>query len=122
MGAETVTMVFDLSGEDKKPVARLEVVMRFAHLLEDLRALNWWQSDDVYLVDDTGRVLARGAEARPLGGRLGSSGDAFQLKVLTEVLAKNSGTVLGPGHPAKERGGVLPPEQSPLVFGAFRPR
>ena len=119
VGAETVTMVFDLSGEDKKPVARLEVVMRFAHLLEDLRALNWWQSDDVYLVDDTGRVLARGAEAHPLGGRLGASGDAFQLKVLTEVLAKNSGTALGPGHPAEEVAGFYHLGRAPWSLVLF---
>ncbi|MBU1276348.1 MAG: HAMP domain-containing protein [Proteobacteria bacterium] len=113
VGAETVTLIFDLSNEDKRPVARLEVVMRFAHLLEDLRALNWWQSDNVYLVENTGRVLARGAEAHPLGGRLGASGDAFQLKVLTEVLSKNSGTILGPGHPAREVAGFYHLSRAP---------
>jgi len=105
VGAETVTLTFDLSDEDKQPVARLEVVMRFPHLLEDLRALNWWKSDDVYLVDNTGRVLARGAEAIPLGGRLGGSGDAFQIKLLTELLSKTSGTIMGPGVPVKEVAG-----------------
>jgi len=105
VGAETVTLTFELSDEAKQPVARLEVVMRFSHLLEDLRALNWWKSDDVYLVDNTGRVLARGAEAIPLGGRLGGSGDAFQIKLLTELLAKTSGTVMGPGVPPKEVAG-----------------
>ncbi|MCF8041856.1 MAG: HAMP domain-containing protein [Desulfarculaceae bacterium] len=113
VGAETVTLTFDLSDEEKRPVARLEVVMRFAHLLEDLRALNWWQSDDVYLVDNTGRVLARGAEAIPLGGRLGGSGDAFQVKLLTEVLAKTSGTILGPGVPVKEVAGFYHLSRAP---------
>lgn len=119
VGAETVTLIFDLSDEDKRPVARLEVVMRFAHLLEDLKALNWWQSDNVYLVDNTGRVLARGAEAIPLGGRLGGSGDAFQLKVLTEVLAKNSGTVMGPGHPAEEVAGFYRLSRAPWSLVMF---
>lgn len=119
VGAETVTLIFDLSDEDKHPVARLEVVVSFAHLLEGLKALNWWQSDDVYLVDKTGRVLAQGAEARPLGGRLGGSGDAFQVKVLTEVLAKNSGTVLGPGHPAEEVAGFYRLGRAPWSLVLF---
>jgi class 3 adenylate cyclase len=120
-GAETVTMVFDLGGEDKKPVARLEVVMRFSHLLEDLRALNWWKSDDVYLVDNTGRVLARGAEAIPLGGRLGGSGDAFQIKLLTELLAKTSGTIMGPGVPAKEVAGFYHLSRAPWSLVMIAP-
>ncbi len=118
-GQETVTMVFDLTGEDKKPVARLEVVVRFAHLMEDLRALNWWQSDNVYLVDHSGRVLAKGAEAAPLAGRLGASGDPFQRKVLAALLAKNSGTVLGQGHPAEEVAGFYRLSRAPWTLVLF---
>ncbi len=112
-GAETVSEIFDLSDENKHPVGRLEVVLRFSHLLEDLRAIGWWRSDNVYLVDHTGRVLARGAEARPLGGRLGGSGDAFQIALLTELLAKPSGTILGPGVPVKEVAGFYRLSRAP---------
>ncbi|MCB2228148.1 MAG: HAMP domain-containing protein [Desulfarculaceae bacterium] len=115
-GRETVTMVFDLVSEDKKPMARLEIVVRFAHLLEDLNALNWWRSDNVYLVDRTGRVLARGAEAVPLGGSLGSGGDAFRLDVLSALLTHNKGTVMSGGHPAKEVAGFYRLSRAPWTL------
>jgi class 3 adenylate cyclase len=118
-GQQTVTMVFDLIGEGKKPVARLQIVMRFAYLLEDLKALNWWQSDNVYLVDNTGRILAQGAKAAPIAGRLGVSGDPFRLKVLSEMLSKNSGTVMGPGHPAKEVAGFFRLARAPWSLVLF---
>ncbi|MCF8033370.1 MAG: HAMP domain-containing protein [Desulfarculaceae bacterium] len=118
-GQETVTMVFDLESQDKKPVARLEVVVSFAHLMEDLRALNWWQSDNVYLVDSTGRVLAHGAEAVPLGERLGAPNDPFRLKVLSALLAKDKGTVMGSGHPAKEVAGFYRLSRAPWTLVLF---
>ena len=118
-GRQTVTMVFDLTGEDKKPVARLEIVVSFAHLLEDLRALDWWRSDNVYLVDETGRVLAKGAEAAPLAGRLGASGDPFRIEVLSAMLAKPSGTVLGSGHPAQEVAGFYRLSRAPWSLVLF---
>ena len=118
-GRETVTMVFDLVDTDKKPVARLEIVIRFAHLMEDLKALNWWQSDNVYLVDRTGRVLAHGAEAVPLGGSLGSGGDAFRLDVLSALLARNKGTVMSGGHPAEEVAGFYRLSRAPWTLVLF---
>ncbi|NIR12423.1 MAG: hypothetical protein GWN86_00085, partial [Desulfobacterales bacterium] len=58
-GEETVSMISALEDEDGTKVGELKVTMRFEYLMQDIRALGWWQSDLAYLVDQSGRYLAK---------------------------------------------------------------
>jgi hypothetical protein len=58
-GEETVSLNSTLEDEDGAKVGELKVSVRFEYLMQDLRALGWWQSDLAYLVDTSGRYLAK---------------------------------------------------------------
>lgn len=119
-GQRTATLVFDLSGADGKPAGRLEVVMRFGYLLQGLEVFSKWKSDKSFLVGKTGKVLAQGGDSKRID-RLGENGDAFELKVLEDLLTKPAGTVLGPGHPADEVAGFYSLKQAPWALVLFAP-
>jgi len=62
-GQETVSLVSVLKDRSEKAVGRLEVVVRFDYLMEDIMKIGWWQSDTACLVDESGTCLA---DAEPL--------------------------------------------------------
>ena len=60
-GQSTVAMVFELLDQNGASQGRLVLHIRFDYLLEHIKALKWWKSDSVFLVDHTGRILAQAA-------------------------------------------------------------
>ncbi len=59
---KTVALVSDLKYETGRTVGKLEVVLNFDYLIDTILASGWWQSDQAYLVDDSGKILS---SARP---------------------------------------------------------
>ena len=100
-GQSTVSMVFELLGEGGVAQGRLNLTIKFDYLLEHIKALAWWKSDAVFLVDETGRILAQGTGIKEKRKRLGEGNDPLEIETLRAISRKNSGTLLGPGHPAE---------------------
>ena len=50
----TISLVSDLKSEIGRTVGKLEVVLRFDYLIDTILASGWWQSDQAYLVDESG--------------------------------------------------------------------
>ena len=120
-GEETVSLISTLEDENGSKVGELKVTMRFEYLMQDIRALGWWQSDLAYLVDTSGRYLAK-SEATARGQvRLGENNDALELAILEEMQEKTFGTILGPGHPPEKVGGFHRIKEAPWTMVLFAP-
>ena len=99
---ETVSIISELHDADGKEIGKLEVVIRFDYLLENLGATGWWQSHRAFLVDNTGRVLVC---TDPDRSQLGENDDPLELATLEAIKEQTSGTILGQGHPPSEVSG-----------------
>ncbi len=104
-GRETVDLVSELKEESGKVIGKLTVSIRFDSLMQGMISLGWWQSDMACLVDYEGNYLAHTASYMKKRTRLGEDGNEFELRILRDILAKPSGTVMGPGYPSWEVAG-----------------
>ncbi len=120
-GEETVSLISKLEDEDGTKVGELKVTMRFEYLMQDIRTFGWWQSDTAYLVDTSGRYLAKSEATRKGRTRLGETDDSLELAILKEMQEKPFGTILGPGHPPEKVGGFYRIEQAPWTMLLFAP-
>jgi sigma-B regulation protein RsbU (phosphoserine phosphatase) len=99
---ETVSFMSELLDTEGDVVGRLEVVVLFDYLLENLGSTGWWQSNRAFLLDNTGRVLVC---TDPDRKQLGEYDDPLELATLKMMQADSSGTILGVGHPPEEVSG-----------------
>ena len=120
-GEKTVSLISALEDEDGTQVGELKVTLRFEYLMQDMRALGWWQSDLAYLVDNSGRYLAKSEATEKGYVRLGEDNDPVELAVLKEMQEKPFGTILGPGHPPEKVGGFYRIKQAPWTVVLFAP-
>ncbi|MGD9076331.1 MAG: adenylate/guanylate cyclase domain-containing protein [Desulfobacteraceae bacterium] len=120
-GEETVSLISTLEDQDGAKVGELKVTMRFEYLMQDIRALGWWQSDLAYLVDTSGRYLAKSEATEKGHVRLGENNDALELAILEQMQEKPFGTILGPGHPPEKVGGFYRIKQAPWTMVIFAP-
>jgi adenylate cyclase len=121
VGEETVSLISTLEDEDGTKVGELKVTMRFEYLMQDIRALGWWQSDLAYLVDNAGRYIAKSEATEKGQVRLGENNDFLELAILEEMQQKPFGTILGPGHPPEKVGGFYRIEHAPWTMVLFAP-
>jgi class 3 adenylate cyclase len=120
-GEETVTLISDLKDEYGLNVGRLEVSLRFAYLMQDVKKLGWWQSDLACLVDHSGKYLAHSEPYMENRRHLGEMKDAVELTLLQRMKEDHEGTVLGPGIPPRTVGGFYRLTQAPWVLLLFAP-
>jgi sigma-B regulation protein RsbU (phosphoserine phosphatase) len=107
---ETVSIISELNDAGGKEIGKLEVVIRFDYLLENLGAAGWWQSHRAFLVDNTGKVLVC---TDPDRRQLGENDDPLELATLKAIKEQKSGTILGEGHPPSEVSGFHQLEEAP---------
>ncbi|MCB2186552.1 MAG: HAMP domain-containing protein [Deltaproteobacteria bacterium] len=121
VGERTMSLIFTLEDENKKPTGRLEVVMSFDYLLEDLKGLNFWQSQMACLVSRDGTFLAHNLRQMDHRARLGDDGDELEKEILTKMHEERSGTLLGPGYPPTMVAGFYQLKRAPWVLVLFSP-
>ena len=107
---ETVSIISELNDAGGKEIGKLEVVIRFDYLLENLGASGWWQSHRAFLVDNTGKVLVC---TDPNRLQLGEKDDPLELATLKAIKEHASGTILGQGHPPSEVSGFHRLQEAP---------
>jgi sigma-B regulation protein RsbU (phosphoserine phosphatase) len=107
---ETVSIISELNDAAGKEIGKLEVVIRFDYLLENLGAAGWWQSHRAFLVDNTGKVLVC---TDPDRSQLGENNDPLELATLKALKEQISGTILGQGHPPPEVSGFYRLQEAP---------
>jgi hypothetical protein len=87
----TVSLISDLKNNAHETVGSLEAVMPFDYLIETVKSSGWWQSNEAFLVDLNGRILAATA---PEGRRqLGEAGDPIEQEAFEALKKKSLGIV-----------------------------
>jgi sigma-B regulation protein RsbU (phosphoserine phosphatase) len=107
---DTVSIISELHDENGAKLGQLEVVIRFAYLLENLGATGWWQSQRAFLVDNDGKVMVC---TDPDRKQLGENNDPLELATVRAIKEQKSGTILGQGHPPSEVSGFHQLEEAP---------
>lgn len=118
LGVETVSLVSLLYDDNDRPAGRLEVVVRFDHLIAGIISLGWWHSQAAGIVEDDGRYLVHTDIIGRGHDRLGDDGDILEIDVRRR-LGQTSGTLFGPGHPPRTVAGFHRLEQAPWTIVMF---
>jgi len=119
VAGETVALVSPLIDADGNRLGRLEVVVRFDHIIQDVVGTGWWQSLKAFLVDDAGRVLTCMV---PGGSReICATGDTLTRETLAAMQTRESGTVLGRGLPPAEVSGFHRLQEAPWTLIVIAP-
>jgi sigma-B regulation protein RsbU (phosphoserine phosphatase) len=117
--SDAVVLVYNLTNSKGQPVGRLEVVIRFDHVIETVKTSGWWQSHKAFLVDASGRILAAtNPEKRQI---LGDTGDELESTVLESIGEKSYGIVFGSGFPVSEICGFYRLVEAPWYLVMFAP-
>lgn len=116
---QTVSLISDLNDADGRTVGKLEVVLRFDYLVEDLLTHKSFQDLRGYLVDKTGNVLTCNDPRTPK--KLGEDNDPLEKETLAAMQHQPYGTLLGKGHPPKEVSGFYRLKQAPWSLVVFAP-
>ncbi len=120
-GRETVSIISQLKDRSDTVVGKLAVSVDFQYLIKGIKALGWWQTEKVCLVDAAGRYLAHSEPFMQDRKRLGDKDDPFELALLNEMAQKSHGTLLGPGRPPDEVAGFYRLSAVPWTIVIFAP-
>jgi adenylate cyclase len=78
-----------------KPLGRLEVVMSYAYLMQDILKDGWLVAQMACLVSQEGQYLAHSSPAMQSRRCLGGTGDPLELAMLKAMKEKPYGTIIG---------------------------
>jgi len=95
----SLRIVRSLGDGSRSNPGRLVVRISFDSFLNPIRQMNLWEGSTVSLVTSTGQFLAATDKTFSTRKRVGDNGDELEKKVLSEIRAKDFGTVFGKGHP-----------------------
>jgi class 3 adenylate cyclase len=118
-GQETVNLISQLKDESDTVVGTLEISVRFEYLLEGIKALGWWQTEQACLIDEAGAYLCHTKAIMKQGMPFGGTGDPFETALLKAIKKKPFGTVLGPGQPPDQVGGFYRLRYAPWTIVLF---
>jgi len=116
---KTISLISDLKTRAGRTVGRLEVVIRFDYLGEAISSSGWRQSDQAYLVDNSGRVLLSTSSFDR--SQLGETDDPLEVKTLAAMHQKTFGTVIGRGFPPAKVSGFYQLKEAPWTLVMIAP-
>ena len=116
---ETVSLISDLNDATGQSIGRLEVVLDFDVLIKNILESGWWQSNEAYLVNDSGKILTSTATVQRRS--LSDSDDPLKLETVEAMKTKFYGTILGKGHPPKEVSGFYKLQEAPWSLVMIAP-
>ena len=102
-GQETVSIISELKENSGAVVGNLVVYVDFQYLIKGVKTLAWWQTEQAYLIDASGRYLAHSESVMKGRKRFGERDDPFELALLKAMTQNPYGTLLG--RPPDQVGG-----------------
>jgi len=94
-----LTLARDFGGSEGHPMRRVVVMVSLDSFMKGLLDSGPWEGSYACLVDKDGNYLAHSLPAMYGPVALGDSGNPLERQVLAEIKRKESGTILGKGHP-----------------------
>jgi sigma-B regulation protein RsbU (phosphoserine phosphatase) len=117
---QTVSLVSDLLDQDGRSIGRLDIVLRFDSLVNDVVTSGWWQSNEGFLVDDHGKILTStvAGKRREFAA---TSEVRLEEETLKAIKSKDYGTLLGRGHPPSDVSGFYRLKEAPWTLVMIAP-
>ncbi|MEW6258708.1 MAG: SpoIIE family protein phosphatase [Thermodesulfobacteriota bacterium] len=109
-GSKTVNISADLFDIADQTVGRIEMTMGFDHLIENVKASGWWQSNRAFLVDRDGQILA--STGKDESQYLAENGSYIESRILDRIQRESFGIEMGKGYPSREIGGFYRLQQA----------
>ena len=116
---ETVSLISELNNESGQAIGRLEVLLNFDDLIENVVASGWWQSQKAFLVNDTGKILA-GTVAQERE-HFAEGDDPLEQETLQAMKTMPFGAIRGRGHPPSEVSGFYKLQEAPWSLVMIAP-
>jgi adenylate cyclase len=91
----TVGLRGELLDQAGKPVGRLEVILSYEYLMEEVLKKGWLVAQEACLVNEAGQYLAHSNPAMRARHCLGETKDPLELAMLKEIKVKSYGTLMG---------------------------
>lgn len=122
---KTVSLTADLRGDLNTPRNRVEVVLSFDLLIDQVLQAPWWKNNKAFLIDDSGNVLASTAvqtdqqllqAVQAFGNQ-----DPLERETLAAMNGKTYGTVFGAGIPPVEISGFYRLAEAPWTMVIIAP-
>jgi sigma-B regulation protein RsbU (phosphoserine phosphatase) len=121
----TVSLICEIKDLDDKATGRVEVVISFDKLINQIINAPWWKSNKAYLVDSAGNVLASTALKLGLEDyfpmRVFGTVNSLEEQTLAAMRQKNFGTVFGAGSPPEEISGFYRLTEAPWTMVIMAP-
>ncbi len=116
----TVSLVSEFKNREDKVVGRVEVVMSFDALIDQIIHSPWWRGNRASLIDSEGNVLASTAVHLELEDyypkRAFGTVNALEKETLLAIQKNISGTIFGPGSPPEEISGFYHLAEAPWTM------
>lgn len=116
---ETVSLISDFNDENGQTVGRLEVVLDFDVLIQNIRDSGWWQSNKAFLVSNEGRIFTSTISGQRES--LSESEDPLERETLKKIKTSTYGAIRGEGHPPKEVSGFYKLQEAPWSLVMIAP-
>jgi sigma-B regulation protein RsbU (phosphoserine phosphatase) len=108
---ETVSIISALHNESGQKIGKLEVVIRFDFLFENIEDSGLWHHHQAYLVDDTGNILY--SPLKKNQKKLFEKKDPLELQTIYAIRSMTYGTVFGNGYPPSKVSGFYKLREAP---------
>ena len=121
----TVSLVSEIKNNSEATIGRVEVIISFEDLIEEIIGASWWKSNKAYLLDRDGNVLVSTALQFELENyfpmRVFGTINALEKETLKAIREQDSGTVFGAGYPPKEISGFYHLTEAPWTMVIMAP-
>jgi adenylate cyclase len=94
----TVGLRGELLDQAGKPVGRLEVILSYGYLMEEVLKEGWMVAQMACLVNEEGHYLAHSNPAMRARHCLGETKDPLEIAMLKEMKTRPSGVIMGKGY------------------------
>jgi len=116
---QTVSLVSDLLDKNGQTIGRLSVVLSFEYLVKNVVTSSWWQSNDGFLLDDSGKILTGTVPQKR--NELAETNEPLEKETLKAIKERPYGTLLGSGHPPSAVSGFYKLQEAPWTLVMFAP-
>lgn len=125
LNGETVSLLSDLEDENAVIIGRIEVVISFTDLIEQINKAQWWKNNTAFLIDNQGRTLTAtkilddNQKFHP-AERFGQN-DPLERQTLEELKKRPYGTLFSKGHPPEKISGFYHLKEAPWSLVLISP-
>jgi sigma-B regulation protein RsbU (phosphoserine phosphatase) len=123
--SQTISMVSEFKGMDDVTEGRVEVILSFSSLIDQVINAQWWKGNKAYLLDGSNNVLVSTGDETGLEDdfpmRIFGTMNVLELDTLRAIEKSDSGTVFGPGKPPEEISGFYHLSEAPWTMVVIAP-